>query len=111
MSSNADIGFAKFPWGCKIAIDNNTHWPVTAAITHERTCRCSSVGSEHRIVRDFLFNVAYEYYYKKDSRLYHSFALNEMVEAEAKRLGISLDGCLIWDYHPDCLPSQLPRRD
>ncbi|KAI0972883.1 hypothetical protein F4678DRAFT_31458 [Xylaria arbuscula] len=98
------------PWGCRIMVDPYTHWPLNLDILHiEWACRCYSqesppLGSGTVFVRDYLFAVAYEYHYRADPDKYNALACNEIVKTQAARLGVDLQGRLIWDLYPSVLP-------
>ncbi|KAI3327933.1 hypothetical protein HD806DRAFT_484449 [Xylariaceae sp. AK1471] len=97
-SSSSSLGWAKFPWGCTITTDKATKWPLNTTITHKSTCECKSQGGDGELVRDYLFVVAYEYYYKQDRERYNALVCNELVKAQGDRLELDLDELKIWDF-------------
>ncbi|KAI0911734.1 hypothetical protein F4823DRAFT_560671 [Ustulina deusta] len=110
-SESPDMILGFMQSGCRILLDPYTHWPIRVAIAHFKpTCCCatreedSALGDDSVAVREFLFYVAYEYHYKEDPEKYNALACNEIIKAQAARLGLDLEGRLIWDVYPDCLP-------
>ncbi|KAJ8120130.1 hypothetical protein ONZ43_g3084 [Nemania bipapillata] len=98
-----DLGFVQFPWGCRILVHWQTGWPVTAGIIHRSDpCDCEKEGGVRIIVRDFLLVAAFENYWKRDRRRYNAFVCDGMIAAQARRLGIEMDGLGIRDSFPQC---------
>jgi hypothetical protein len=80
--------------------DNDTKWPLNTTITHKATCECKSQGGDSELIRDYLFCLAYDHYYKQDPNRYNALVCNVLVKAQADRLGIVLDGLKMWDFYP-----------
>ncbi|KAI1433232.1 hypothetical protein GGR50DRAFT_519077 [Xylaria sp. CBS 124048] len=104
------------PDGCRIPIEPASPWPVNRTISHVEgvtasfACDCKGkAGGDHDIVRDYLFVIAYEHFYKKDPKKYDAVACNEMVISHILRLGLDLEGLDFWTRYPESLPPRPSR--
>ena len=108
------IKFANLPWGCRMLIDPDTQWPLRAEIIHASgnqdhaesckfRCQCRKTPlTDKELVVKYMHKTAYFDYYQKDPETFNAWAVNELLENEANRLG--LDPGNIWETYPDCIP-------
>ncbi|KAI8634329.1 hypothetical protein F5Y19DRAFT_208669 [Xylariaceae sp. FL1651] len=99
-------GWGRFPWAAKSRSTKLLNGrSVKPSPTVFLSCECVAIfHDDDDAIRQLFFVVAHTNFYTKDPVKYNARVVNRMVQTEAARLGLDLEGQNIWDDYPDCVP-------
>ncbi|KAI2642925.1 hypothetical protein GGS21DRAFT_486754 [Xylaria nigripes] len=84
--------------GCQLTINSQTGWLIHKVIDHKVNCQCTVSNEE--ILRMYLYKNSFENYYMDESKCLSVEACDAMVEFQAERLDIDLEGMDMKTVYP-----------